>query len=98
MRYLPVNIYHNGEVDNEYVNVSVGDRDVVIWQNPHHYNFTIHFTNSPFENGSTFTVPARGAISSGPLKTNLLPGQQFDYDIKNVDLAIASDPGVVIRP
>ena len=37
MKYLPVNIYHNGNVDNELVNVSKGDGDVVIWQNPHHY-------------------------------------------------------------
>lgn len=98
MKYLPVNIYHDGEVDNEYVNVSKGDKDVVIWQNPHHYDFTVHFANNPFEAGPTFVVPARGAISSGPLKSSVLPGDTYDYDIKNVELAIASDPGIVIKP
>jgi hypothetical protein len=98
MRYLPVNIYHNGEVDNEVVNVSKGEGDVVIWQNPHHYAFTVQFKNSPFENGSVVVVPSRGAISSGPLKNSAQPGETYYYEIQNVELAIASDPGIVIKP
>ena len=99
MKYLPVNIYHNGNVDNELVNVSKGDGDVVIWQNPHHYDFKIRFKVSPFANGATeFTVPARGATSSGPLSTNVQPGDIYDYEIQNVAMAIASDPGIKIQP
>jgi hypothetical protein len=98
MRYLPVNIYHNGEVDNELVNVSKGEGDVVIWQNPHHYDFTVQFSDSPFQNDSSFCVPSRGAISSGPLKNTVQPGQTYAYEIKNVELAMASDPGIVIKP
>lgn len=98
MRYLPVNIYHNGDVDNEVVNLSKGEGDVVIWQNPHHYDFTIQFNNSPFQAGSTFTVPSRGAISSGVLKSGVQPGETYGYEIQNVELAIASDPGIVIKP
>ncbi len=98
MRYLPVNIYHNGDVDNEYVNVSKGDGDVVIWQNPHHYDFTITFTNSPFQAGSTFTVPARGTANSGPLKTSVQPKEEYTYTIENVAMALASDPGIKIKP
>lgn len=98
MRYLPVNIYHNGDVDNELVNVSKGEGDVVIWQNPHHYDFTVHFTTSPFENGcTTFTVPSRGAVSSGPLKSTAALGE-VAYTIKSVAMAIASDPGIKIQP
>jgi hypothetical protein len=98
MRYLPVNIYHDGDVDNEYVNVSKGDGDVVIWQNPHHYDFTITFTNSPFQAGSTFRVPARGTANSGPLKTSVQPKEEYVYTIENVPMALASDPGIKIKP
>jgi hypothetical protein len=98
MKYLPVNIYHNGDVDNEVVNVSKGDGDVVIWQNPHHYDFTITFTDSPFQAGSTFTVPARGTANSGPLKSSVQPKDVYDYTIQNVAMAIASDPGIKIQP
>ena len=98
MRFLPVNIYHNGEVDNEVVNVSKSERDVVVWQNPHHYDFTIHFTKNPFEAGPTFCVPAQGTISSGPLKSSALPEEAFDYDIKNEKMQLAGDPGIVIKP
>jgi len=73
MRYLPLNIYHNGHVDNDVVNLSVGDGDVVIWQNPHHYDFTVTFPNGPFQAGSTFTVPARSTANSGPLKSSAEP-------------------------
>ena len=99
MKYLPVNIYHNGDVDNEYVNVSKGDGDVVIWQNPHHYDFTVQFKNSPFASGATtFIVPARGAVSSGPLNDAVQPGATVDYTIQSVAMAIASDPGIKIKP
>ena len=99
MKYLPVNIYHNGDVDNELVNVSQREGDVVIWQNPHHYDFTIRFKTSPFASGATsFTVPARGAISSGPLNNSVRPGDIYDYEIQSVAMAIASDPGIKIQP
>jgi hypothetical protein len=98
MKYLPVNIYHNGHVDNDVVNVSVGDGDVVIWQNPHHYDFTVTFPNSPFQAGATFNVPARSSANSGPLKTSVQPGDVYEYGIQNVELAIASDPGIKIKP
>ena len=99
MRYLPVNIYNNGDVDNEYVNVSKGNGDVVVWQNPHHYNFTIQFKTSPFASGGTsFLVPARGATSSGPLSGAVQPGDTYEYEVQNVELAIASDPGIKIKP
>ena len=98
MKYLPVNIYHNGDVDNEYVNVSKGDGDVVIWQNPHHYEFTVQFKASPFASGATtFIVPARGAISSGPLSSSAQPGT-VDYSIQSEAMAMASDPGIKIKP
>ncbi|MGA9798216.1 MAG: hypothetical protein WBQ68_04355 [Terriglobales bacterium] len=98
MRYLPVNIYNNGDVDNEVVNLSLSNGDVVIWQNPHHYDFTVTFPNSPFQAGSTFTVPARGSANSGALKPSVQPGQVYDYGIQNVELALASDPGIKIKP
>ena len=99
MRYLPVNIYHNGDVDNELVNVSKRDGDVVIWQNPYHYDFTVQFKTSPFASGVTsFVVPARGAISSGPLNGSVQLGDIFDYAIQNLAMAIASDPGIKIQP
>ena len=99
MKYLPVNIYHNGNVDNELVNVSKGDGDVVIWQNPHHYDFSVRFKNSPFASGATvFTIPARGAISSGALSGNVQPGDIYDYEIQSVAMAMASDPGIKIQP
>ena len=98
MRFLPVNIYHNGEVDNEIVNVSKGEKDVVVWQNPHHYDFTLYFTKSPFEAGATFCVPARGTLSSGPLKSSAMPGDAFAYDIKSDKMELAGDPGIVIKP
>jgi hypothetical protein len=99
MRYLPVNIYHNGDVDNELVNLSKGEGDVVIWQNPHHYDFTVQFKISPFASGATsFTVPARSTISSGPLNGTVQPGDIYYYEIQNVAMAIASDPGIKIQP
>jgi hypothetical protein len=98
MKYLPVNIYHDGEVDNEYVNLSKSGGDVVIWQNPHHHDFTIQFKTSPFASGATtFIVPARGAISSGPLSSNVQPGT-VDYTIQSEAMAMASDPGIKIKP
>ena len=98
MRYLPVNIYHNGDVDNEVVNVSKGDGDVVIWQNPHHYDFTVTFTNgSPFQAGPTFTVPARSTTNSGPLKASAEPDRVYAYTVENVAMALASDPGIKIK-
>jgi hypothetical protein len=99
MRYLPVNIYHNGDVDNEYVNLSKRDGDVVIWQNPHHYDFTVRFQTSPFASGETsFTVPARGSISSGPLNSAAQPGATIEYTIQSEAMAMASDPGIKIKP
>lgn len=98
MKYLSVNIYHNGDVDNELVNLSQGDGDVVIWHNPHHYDFTISFPNSPFVNGSTFIVPSRSDLSSGPLKASVQAGDEYDYQVQNVELALASDPGIKIKP
>jgi hypothetical protein len=98
MRFLPVNIYQNGDVDNERVNVSLSAGDVVIWQNPHHYDFTVTFKNNPFQAGPTFPVPARGSANSGPLKTSVQPDQVYDYEITSVELALASDPGIKIKP
>jgi hypothetical protein len=99
MKYLPVNIYHNGDVDNEIVNLSKGDGDVVIWQNPHHHDFTIQFRTSPFASGiASFTVPARSAISSGPLNNAVQPDTIVAYTIQSPAMAMASDPGIKIKP
>jgi hypothetical protein len=99
MKYLVVNIYHNGDVDNEVVNLSKGDGDVVIWQNQHHHDFTIQFKTSPFASGATiFTVPARSAISSGPLNNTVQSGVIIDYTIQSSAMAMASDPGIKIKP
>lgn len=98
MKYHMVNIYFDGEVDNQYVNVSQGDGDVVVWRNPHHFDFTVHFDDNPFTDGPDFIVPARSDMSSGTLKTAATPGRKYDYNITDAKMAMASDPGIVIKP
>ena len=99
MRYLPVNIYHNGDVDNEVVNVSKGDGDLVIWQNPHHYDFTVTF-NMAARSRPDLRLPFRleSTTNSGPLKASAEPDRVYDYTVQNVAMALASDPGIKIKP
>ena len=98
MKYLSVNIYHNGDVDNELVNLSLGEGDVVLWRNPHQYPFTVSFPSNPFQNGPTFIVPGRSDLPSGPLKTSVQAGDEYDYLVQNTEMALASDPGIIIKP
>ncbi len=99
MKYHTVNIYYNGDVDNELVNVSQGDGDVVVWRNPHHYDFTLLFSKSPFANGATsITVPSRSDKASAVLSSSAQPGDVYLYTIASVELEMSADPGIKIKP
>jgi hypothetical protein len=97
MRFLPVTIYHNCDVDNELVNVSKSSGDAILWLNPHPYDVTIQFRNGPFSS-QKFIVPAAGAISSGPVSDSAQVEQTYDYEISNMAMQMASDPGIKIKP
>jgi hypothetical protein len=44
------------------------------------------------------TVPARSTANSRPLKNSAEPDRVYDYTVQNVAMAIASDPGIKIKP
>jgi hypothetical protein len=97
MKFLPVNIYPKCLVDNEVVNVSKGDKDVIVWLNHHPYDLTIEFADSPFGDHE-FRVPREGIAISGPLADNAQLDKTYKYEIKNVALGMTGDPGIRIQP
>jgi hypothetical protein len=97
VKFLPVNIYPKFQVDNELVNVSKGDRDVIVWLNHHPYDVTIQFANGPFRN-QEFLVPREGVAFSGPLADDAKLGTIYMYEIKNVAMDQTGDPGIKIQP
>jgi hypothetical protein len=97
MKFLPVNIYPKFQVDNEIVNVSKGDKDVIVWLNHHPYDLTIQFTNGPFR-VQEFCVPREGVAISGPLADDAKLGITYMYEIKNVAMGQVGDPGIRIQP
>jgi hypothetical protein len=92
---LPVHIRHDGEVDNELVNVRKSENEEVVWYSDGD-EFTIRFTVSPFAE-QTFHVPAGGCTSSGPVKPEA-PIDYYQYFITNVALAKSADPGLNVKP
>jgi hypothetical protein len=95
--HLPVNIYDDGEVDNELVNVSKGNKDEIMWNNSNDYAVSIVFKNSPFIKAS-FPVPAGGSTPSGEVRDDVQPWVAYDYEITSLALAKAGDPGIKIKP
>jgi hypothetical protein len=92
---LPVHIRHDGEVDNELVNVRKSAGEQVTWYSDGD-EFSIRFTVSPFAE-HTFHVPAGGSVSSGPIRPDA-PIDYYQYFITNVALAKSADPGLAVKP
>jgi hypothetical protein len=95
VKKLPVNIYADGEVDNETVNVRKGANEQVVWHS-HGDEFTVEFEVSPFAN-DTFVVPAGRSVSSGPLKPDAAYAT-YPYFVRSVSLAMSADPGLNVKP
>jgi hypothetical protein len=92
---LPVHIRHNGDVDNEVVNVSKSDGDELVWFSTGE-EFAIEFPITPF-NDYRFVVPAGGSKGSGPVRGDA-PVTRYFYNVTNTALAMSADPGVNIKP
>jgi hypothetical protein len=92
---LQVNIHENCEVDYEVVNVRKSVGEQVEWHSDGE-GFTIEFESSPFSH-RVFEVPARGCVSSGPVKEDA-PYARYHYTIRSrANMAMSADPDVDVR-
>jgi hypothetical protein len=98
---LKVHLRNNCDTDYEWVNLrkQVGDQIRWISKGP---EFTIHFSKvTPFADGQgnkkfDFIVPAKGHVDSGqPIFGQ--PGEDYEYTVERVALAMSADPGISIR-
>jgi hypothetical protein len=92
---LPIHVRHDGEVDNEVVNVRKSAKDEVVWYSDED-ELTIQFPTTPFSE-STFVVPAGGSTSSGPVRADAAIAR-YPYYIMNVALAKSADPDLIVKP
>ena len=91
---LPVHIHEECDVDYEVVNVKSAGEEIE-WHSDGD-GFTIEFDSSPFDQ-TVFDVPARGSVSSGPVRDDA-PYARYHYTIRSrANLAMSADPDVDVR-
>jgi len=92
---LPVHIREECDVDYEVVNLRKSAGEQVQWHSDGD-GFIIEFDSSPFDQ-SNFEVPARGCVSSGPVRVDA-PYARYHYTIRSrANLAMTADPDVDVR-
>jgi hypothetical protein len=94
-RALPVHISQGGEVDYEVANLSRSANDEVVWYSDGD-DFTVSFQTSPFA-ASTFHVPARGSVSTGPVRPGAALGHYQYFVTDNTD-GKSADPDLDVKP